>query len=83
MEDNKEIEEVEETEEVQNEDIDIAALADLVKEKDEQLLEMQKEIDSLKRSNASLLVRVNAGEEKSEKTFEENLFDLVGQPTER
>lgn len=66
-----------------NDDIDVAVLADLIKEKDEQLETMQKEIETLKKSNASLLVKVSAGEKHQEKTFEENLFDLVGRPTER
>ena len=80
--------------EIDNENIDdnssdlgdttIAELADIIKEKDARLLELEKDIKSLKKSNAELIVKVNAGSNQvQEKTFEENLFGLVGKPTER
>lgn len=56
---------------------------DMIKEKDEKIEQLQKDITELKKSNANLLVRVSAGERHQEKSFEENLLGLVGQPTER
>ena len=65
-------------------DTTIADLADIIKEKDARLLELEKDIKSLKKSNAELLVKVNAGTNQvQEKTFEEILFGLVGEPTKR
>lgn len=65
------------------EQIDSSAFADLIAERDKKIEELEKNITELKKSNANLLVRVNAGTVQHEKTFEENLFDLVGQPTRK
>ena len=59
------------------------AVLDMLKEKDEKIEQLQKDVTELKKSNANLLVRVSAGEKHQEKSFEENLLGLVGQPTER
>ena len=59
------------------------AVLDMLKEKDEKIEQLQKDVTELKKSNANLLVRVSAGEKHQEKTFEENLFGLVGEPTKR
>lgn len=66
-----------------SDNIDVTAMVDMLKEKDEQIEQLQKDVTELKKSNANLLVRVSAGEKHQEKTFEENLLGLVGQPTER
>lgn len=65
------------------EQIDSSAFADLIAERDKKIEELEKSITELKKSNANLLVRVNAGTAQQEKSFEENLFDLVGQPTRK
>ena len=59
------------------------AVLDMLKEKDQKIEQLQKDVTELKKSNANLLVRVSAGEKHQEKSFEENLLGLVGQPTER
>ena len=59
------------------------AVLDMLKEKDEKIEQLQKDVTELKKSNANLLIRVSAGEKHQEKSFEENLLGLVGQPTER
>ena len=59
------------------------AVLDMLKEKDEKIEQLQKDVTELKKSNANLLVRVSAGEKHQEKSFDENLLGLVGQPTER
>lgn len=59
------------------------AVLDMLKEKNDKIEQLQKDITELKKSNANLLVRVSAGEKHQEKSFEENLLDLVGIPTER
>lgn len=66
-----------------SDNIDVTAMVDMLKEKDEQIEQLQKDVTELKKSNANLLVRVSAGEKHQEKTFEENLFGLVGEPTKR
>ena len=63
--------------------IDVTAMVDMLKEKDEQIEQLQKDVTELKKSNANLLVRVSAGEKHQEKSFEENLLGLVGEPTKR
>lgn len=63
--------------------VDVADFLDMLKEKDDQIEQLQKDITELKKSNANLLVKVNAGTKHEEKTFEQNLMGLVGQPTER
>lgn len=60
-------------------DKDIEALAELISDKDKQIQQLEADITELKKSNASLLVKVSAGASAtSTKTFEENLLDLVG-----
>lgn len=59
------------------------AVLDMIKEKDDKIEQLQKDITELKKSNANLLVRVSAGEKHQEKSFEENLLGLVGQPTRK
>lgn len=61
-----------------NQDIDYKAFADLISEKDKELEQLRTEVDKLKKSNAELIVKVNAGAKHSEKTFEDNLLGLVG-----
>ncbi len=59
--------------------IDPAAFAEIISDKDKKLEEMQEQISKLQKSNAELLVRVNAGTKVTqEKTFEENLLSLNG-----
>ena len=59
--------------------IDPAAFAEIISDKDKKLEEMQEQISKLQKSNAELLVRVNAGTKVTqEKTFEENLIALNG-----
>ncbi len=62
----------------ENEGIDYKAFADLISEKDKELEQLRTEVDKLKKSNAELIVKVNAGAKHSEKTFEDNLLGLVG-----
>lgn len=60
-------------------DKDIEALAELISDKDKQIQQLEKDITELKKSNASLLVKVSAGAAATQtKTFDENLLDLVG-----
>ena len=61
-------------------DTDISALADLISDKDKQIQQLEKDIAELKKSNAQLLVRVNASSNPPEqpKSFEENLLGMVG-----
>lgn len=67
-----------ETETEENE-FDPAAFADIISEKDKQIAELQKDMAKLKKSNAELLVKVSAGAgNNTEKTYEENLLELVG-----
>ena len=61
-----------------NEDLDLAAFADLLSEKDKELEQLRTEVDKLKKSNAELIVKVSAGAKHTEKTFDENLLGLVG-----
>lgn len=63
--------------------IDSSAFADLIAERDKKIEELEKTVTELKKSNANLVVRVNAGTTQQEKSFEENLLDLVGQPTRK
>lgn len=59
--------------------LDVSALADIISEKDKQIEQLQKDVTELKKSNANLLVRVNSGGNSTqEKSFEENLLDMVG-----
>lgn len=59
--------------------VDAAAFAELISEKDKKLEEMEEQIRKLQKSNAELIVRVNAGSKASEpKSFEENLITLNG-----
>lgn len=60
--------------------IDMQAFADIISEKDKQIEELQKDIAELKKSNANLIVKVNAAANPPEqkKSFEENLLDMVG-----
>lgn len=62
-----------------NNQLDVSALADIITEKDKQIEQLQKDVTELKKSNANLLVRVNSGGNSTqEKSFEENLLDMVG-----
>lgn len=60
--------------------LDVQAFADIISEKDKQIEELQKDIAELKKSNANLIVKVNAAANPPEqkKSFEENLLDMVG-----
>ena len=58
---------------------DPAAFAEIISEKDKKLEEMEEKIAKLQKSNAELIVRVNADSKASEaKSFEENLMSLNG-----
>ena len=62
-----------------NPQIDASAFADLISERDKKIEQLENEMKALKKSNADLLVRVSTGGNQSQqKTFEENLLDLVG-----
>lgn len=58
-------------------EIDASAFAELISEKDKKIEEQEAEIKKLKKANAELTIKVSTGA-KTEKTFEENLLDLVG-----
>lgn len=66
----------------QSSEVDAAAFAELISEKDKKIETLEAENKALKRANAELTVRVSAGE-KTEKSFEENLLGLVGQPARK
>ena len=71
-------EETDATEETK--EIDAAAFAELISDKDKKIEELEKDIAELKKSNATLLVKINANAsaEAVKKTFEENLLTMVG-----
>lgn len=77
-ENEEETEESETKEETQ--EIDAAAFAELISDKDKKIEELEKDIAELRKSNASLLVKINANAsgETVKKTFEENLLTMVG-----
>lgn len=60
--------------------IDTQAFADIISEKDKELEQMRQEIAELKKSNANLIVKVNAAVNPpaQKKSFEENLLNMVG-----
>ena len=60
--------------------LDVQAFADIISEKDKQIEELRKDIAEVKKSNANLIVKVNAAANTPEqkKSFEENLLDMVG-----
>lgn len=62
--------------------VSIEAFADIISEKDKRIEELEGEVAKYKRANAELTVRISAGQ-KTEKTFEENLLGLVGQPARK
>lgn len=64
-----------------NEDgIDSQAFAEIISDKDKKIEQLEKDIADLKKSNANLIVKVNAATNPPEqkKTFEENLLSMVG-----
>lgn len=63
-------------------EIDASAFAELISEKDKKIEELEGEVRTLKKTNAELTVRISAGQ-KTERTFEENLLGLVGQPARK
>lgn len=65
---------------VNGEGIDAQAFADIISEKDKELEQMRQEIAELKKSNANLIVKVNAAVNPpaQKKSFEENLLNMVG-----
>ena len=66
-----------------NEDeLNTEAFAELISEKDKKIEDLEGEIRLLKKANAELTIKVSAGQ-KTEKTFEENLLGLVGQPARK
>lgn len=66
-----------------NEDgLDTEAFAELISEKDKKIEDLEGEIRLLKKANAELTIKVSAGQ-KTERTFEENLLGLVGQPARK
>lgn len=62
------------------EGVDTQAFADIISEKDKELEQMRQEIAELKKTNANLIVKVNAAANPpaQKKSFEENLLDMVG-----
>lgn len=64
-----------------NEDgIDPQAFAEIISDKDKKIEQLEKDIADLKKSNANLIVKVNAATNPpaQKKTFEENLLSMVG-----
>lgn len=60
-------------------EVDVSALADLISGKDKEIQQLQQDMAELKKTNAKLLVMVNSGAgQTKQKTFEENLLDMVG-----
>lgn len=60
-------------------EVNLEAFADIISEKDKQIQQLEKDVIELKKTNASLLVKVSAGATATTtKTFDENLLDLVG-----
>lgn len=59
---------------------DITALAELISDKDKQIQQLEQDIADLRKSNANLLVKVNAmaNPPEQKKSFEENLLSMVG-----
>lgn len=64
----------------ENEETDITALAELISDKDKQIQQLEQDIADLRKSNANLLVKVNAmaNPPEQKKSFEENLLSMVG-----
>lgn len=64
-----------------NEDgIDPQAFAEIISDKDKRIEQLEKDIADLKKSNANLIVKVNAAANPpaQKRTFEENLLNMVG-----
>lgn len=59
-------------------EVDVKALVEIISDKDKELKEMAKQIEELKKANAKMVVQMSTGNRDSAKTFDENLFDLVG-----
>lgn len=58
---------------------DVVALAEIISEKDKVIEQLQKDVESLKKSNAQLTVMINSDKFSSgKKSFEENLLTMVG-----
>jgi len=64
----------------ENNGIDAAAFAELISDKDKRIEQLEKDIADLKKSNANLIVKINANSSSSsnKKSFEENLLSMVG-----
>lgn len=58
------------------EELDASAFADLISEKDKQIQQLQKDISELKKSNAMLTVRVNAGQKTPEFNTEKAILEF-------
>lgn len=60
-------------------EVDVAALAEIISEKDKVIEQLQKDVASLKKSNAQLTVMINSDKSSSgKKSFEDNLLSMVG-----
>ena len=59
-------------------EVDVKALAEIISDKDRELKELAKQVEELKKANAKMVVQMSTGNRDSAKTFDENLFDLVG-----
>lgn len=57
-------------------EIDPSAFADLISEKDKEIQQLQKDISELKKSNAMLTVRVNAGQKPQEFDTEKAILEF-------
>ena len=57
-------------------EVDVQAFADLISEKDKEIQQLQKDVAELKKTNANLLVRVSAGENKVEFDTEKAILEF-------
>lgn len=63
----------------ENRELDVVALAEIISEKDKVIEQLQKDVASLKKSNAQLTVMINSDNSSSgKKSFEDNLLSMVG-----
>ena len=62
--------------EVEDTEIDASAFADLISEKDKRIESLEKDIANLKKSNAEMLVRMNASSRETTKDIGEVIVDF-------
>lgn len=66
-----------ENNEDESSDVDAAAFADLLSDKDKTIEKLNMQITELKKSNTRLTLQISSGATSS-KTIEENILDVVG-----